>query len=167
MYKNECFIELDVDGIEDLYNKYNHEELAIGLSEYLEREITKASVKSKIIIRVNLLSEMPKEKYTNLVSSIRKYYGHNISEMLNERKEVNIKNAILILAGLLFIFISELSIKADIFMITTLFSVIGGVVIWDIVSDIIFKDSEKRLVLNRSKQLANAKVIFIRNGEKL
>jgi hypothetical protein len=157
---NNFFIDLDIYHMEDLYNKYNHAELSVGFCHYLEREITKASVRNKIVIRISLFAEFPKEKCNALVDAIRSHYGHNISEITYKNRSKNTKNLILILAGILFVIFSELSIKINIFLLTELLSVIGGVAIWQIISQIIFTDTEKRLELNRSKQLANSKVVF-------
>jgi len=150
-------IVIDIDDIEDIYNQYNKNELNDDLANYIEKRCSRL-MKNKVDITFvtnEELNDIEKNKINDLV---RSHYGLEIKYLNIDVKKIKTANTVYLIAGILIIII-EMILK-DFFLISTVIDILGWVLIWESVFNLLFTDNELDIKLSRAKKILNSNITF-------
>lgn len=142
-------IEVELNNINDLTEKYNKNIVSSNLLNYLIDRVfaSKKSEHFNIIIHNNLNRE-------DVVQIIKEGIYVEYQKTLKNYKLTNIKQGLLIIIGLLFLVLSSLVNEESIFK--ELILIAGWVPIWDAFDIELFSDIKERKKLYALKKLLNA-----------
>ena len=155
------YIDITLKSFDDSVSKFNDESLNEELGNYILRECSGLSFREKIVIRIKTQFEITKEQKQDLVGMIRENFGLEISEKLDHVKYENIKKLLLMIAGIIFVLLSEIIPLDHIFIIEEVLLIIGWVAIWEAIDSLIFVDIKRKFDIKRLKQLTTCKIEFI------
>lgn len=150
-------IVIDIDNIEDIYNQYNKNELNDDLANYIEKRCSRL-MKNKVDITFvtnEELNDIEKNKINDLV---RSHYELEIKYLNIDVKKIKTANTVYLIAGILIIII-EMILK-DFFLISTVIDILGWVLIWESVFNLLFTDNELDIKLSRAKKILNSNITF-------
>ena len=150
-------IVIDIDDIEDIYNQYNKNELNDDLANYIEKRCSRL-MKNKVDITFvtnEELNDIEKNKINDLV---RSHYELEIKYLNIDVKKIKTANTVYLIAGILIIII-EMILK-DFFLISTVIDILGWVLIWESVFNLLFTDNELDIKLSRAKKILNSNITF-------
>lgn len=150
-------IVIDIDDIEDIYNQYNKNELNDDLANYIEKRCSRLK-KNKVDITFvtnEELNDIEKNKINDLV---RSHYELEIKYLNIDVKKIKTANTVYLIAGILIIII-EMILK-DFFLISTVIDILGWVLIWESVFNLLFTDNELDIKLSRAKKILNSNITF-------
>ncbi len=150
-------IEVNLDNIEEIYHPWNKNTLNPTLVTYLYDECLGKNKKSKIDIHIytnDLLTTLQKEE-------IRKIIHVHFKE---EQKEIKLKKQVshlfhfvMLGMGLFFLFLSFLF---KIQLVEEVLLILGWILIWEVVENLLFEKSKENLRLKRYKELGSARIYF-------
>lgn len=142
----EKIIEIDISDKNDLIDKYNNKKLSKELMEYIIEQAIFVTRKDKIKIVINKKCSIEQDYIKIIKEGLKEEYSKSLKIYhLN-----NIRQLLLLILGIIFLFFSTL-IKEDVIWKEIL--LIGGwVPIWETIEIELFSDLEgrrKRFILNK------------------
>ena len=149
----ECLIKINIDNKHDLINKYNEKNLSDKLLEYIINQtiFTKRNKKIKILINKKI------DIKENSIEIIREGLKKEYNKSLEERNRNNVKQFILLILGMIFIFIAtrieNRGMWREIILIT------GWVPIWEMVKIELFSDVYGRRKRRIIKKLLTSEIV--------
>lgn len=162
MQKKETkIINITLKSLEDAKSIYNDSTLSDGLSNYIYKECLGISIKNTFKIRIKTNFKITEKEKDELVTLIRSNFGLDIQEKLLHKKRETIKQVLLFLIGIFFIFLSNLISLESVFIINEVLLIAGWVQIWEAVYSIFFVDTKNNYSTKRLKQLTTCKIEFI------
>ena len=153
-------IHVDLDNRDEYINKYNDNKICDDLHNYLINEALKISNKTRIIIKIKFNYEVDKEEKNWVKKLIKKDFNDSLNDKITF-DGIAIKDIYLILIGIACIVVSVMFRYLKVSVISEVFLIIGWVPIWELVSNILFIESEERMVKRKYKQLLRASIIII------
>ena len=144
-------IRVDIDNKEDIFNKFNNQQISEELGDYIYNCAKMFPTNKKITIYINNSVIFSKEEKQQLVDGIREYYG------LLVKKKMRI---ILFLIGILLIILSDSFSHIIKFLLPELFLIAGWVAIWEAVYSVLFVDNKIKLEIKKARQLSNCEIRF-------
>lgn len=149
----ENLLEIDIDNKYDLIDKYNEKKLSNELLKYIINQtiFTKKNKKIKIVInkKININEDS--------VEMIREGLKKEYTKSLEERNRNNVKQCILLMLGMIFIFIAtrieNRGMWREIILIT------GWVPIWEMVKIELFSDVYGRRKRRIIKKLLTSEIV--------
>jgi len=149
----ENLLEIDIDNKYDLIDKYNEKKLSNELLKYIINQtiFTKKNKKIKIVInkKININEDS--------VEMIREGLKKEYTKSLEERNRNNVKQFILLILGMIFIFIAtrieNRGMWREIILIT------GWVPIWEMVKIELFSDVYGRRKRRIIKKLLTSEIV--------
>lgn len=145
----EKIIKMDLSDKKDLLDKYNSDKVSGELIKYIINYYKFISKKDKIKIIINKKCDMEQNCTELITEALKEEY----IKSLKIKKLNNIKQIWLFIIGALFIFLSTIVTKAEIWREILL--IVGWVPIWEMVDLELFTDTEekrKRKVLEKLLQ---------------
>lgn len=149
----EDLIEITINDKYDLIDKYNEKKLSNNLLKYIIKQtiFTKKNKKIKIIINKNI--DINKNSVEMIKEGLKKEYNKS----LEERNRNNLKQLILLMLGMIFIFIAtrieNRGMWREIILIT------GWVPIWEMVKIELFSDVYGRRKRKIIKKLLTSEIV--------
>ena len=131
-------IEIDLCNKEDLTEKYNSKMVSGNLINYILEQSLFINKNDTVKIIINNKCNIKEDCIKIIKDGLKLEY----QKKLKNRKLTNIKQFILILIGILFLFISTI-IKED-FIFHEVFLIIGWVPIWEVIDIELFHDVKER-----------------------
>lgn len=150
-------IVIDIDDIEDIYNQYNKNELNDDLANYIEKRCSRL-MKNKVDITFVTNEELNDIEKNKIKDLVRSHYELEIKYLNIDVKKIKTANTVYLIAGILIIFI-EMILK-DFFLISTVIDILGWVLIWESVFNLLFTDNELDIKLSRAKKILNSNITF-------
>ena len=149
----ENLLEIDIDNKYDLIDKYNEKKLSKELLKYIINQtiFTKKNKKIKIVInkKININEDS--------VEMIREGLKKEYTKSLEKRNRNNVKQCILLMLGMIFIFIAtrieNRGMWREIILIT------GWVPIWEMVKIELFSDVYGRRKRRIIKKLLTSEIV--------
>ena len=161
MNNKEININITVDNLDDITNKFNNTTLSDELSDYIYNECKGNSLRENIKINIHTSKQFTDEEKEKIVDMIRSNYGIDIKENMLYIKYTNIKGLILFIVGIFLICIYNFLNNFELAWIPETILIISWVVIWEAVYNFIFLEVQKRIEIKRLKKLTNCKIDFI------
>ena len=151
-------IHVDLDNRDEYINKYNDNRICDDLHNYLINEAIKISNKTRIILKIKFNYDVDEDEKNR----VKKLIKNDFNDSLNDKITFNsiaIKDIYLILIGIACIIVSVMFRYLKISVISEVFLIIGWVPIWELVSNILFIESDERMIKRKYKQLLRASII--------
>lgn len=157
---NQDVIMIDIQDREDIYNRFDQDELSKELGDYLLKKGKKLPFQTKLTIDLHLKIPFEESEISQMEEMIHRYFHHFVIAEKLYFKYGFPKKMILFLIGTLLIILSTFISKMISFVLPELFLIAGWVAIWEAVDNFLFKDISVRLEMKRAQQLKDAKVII-------
>lgn len=161
MNTDEIIIDITINDLEDITNRFNSKKLSDELSNYIYNECKGNSLKENIKINIHTTKDFTNEEKGKIVDMIRSNYGIDIKENMLYIKYTNIKGIILFIVGIFLICIYNFLNNFELSWIPETLLIISWVVVWEAVYNFIFLETQKRIEIKRLKKLTNCKIDFI------
>lgn len=156
--KDNLIINIKINSVEDITNNFNDNKLSDELGKYIYDECLGTPLNKIPILNFNFKNLPKKEEQEKIVDMIRSYYGLEIKEEMMHIEYNNIRMSFLIVLGVIFILISNL--LSSVFWLEEVLLIIGWVLIWEVVYDLVFEETKKRIKIKRFKKLTRCKINF-------
>jgi hypothetical protein len=156
-------INIYIPNKEILYNKFNQEELSLELSDYIDKQISRFSFKGIITIKIHSSVNFTKEEQEDIVSLIRRHYGLIISEKQLIAREKLPKKLYFLALGIILLATSVLFPSGTGVVTKELLSITSWIIIWETIENIIYDDTENKIMEQRASQVIKGKIEFIDN----
>ena len=141
-------INIDINKLEELENKFNGKHINKDLDEYIMECAKLIPSKRKIILNINSkLNKNEKEMVSNL---IHQYYEEKLKQYHIIDKYDDYLRIILLLLGIICILLSETFID----LLSELFLIAGWVVVWEVIYDLIFTGFKRKKIKGISQKLS-------------
>lgn len=153
-------IDIILNSMNDVIEKFNDNKLSNKLSEYIYNECFGTPLKHSINLNIICnfkISKQEKEKITNM---IRHNYGIHIREHLIYLKYDKIRASYLFFIGVMLISISRIINNINDFILGEILLIVGWVTIWESTYNFIFHDGKRRIEIKRLRKLTKCKINF-------
>lgn len=151
-------INLFIDSVDDLKEKYNENVLSNEASNYIESECLSSTKKDKIVIEVVTEKELTQDDRDEVERLIKNNYRELQIEKIIIRNYQIKQSFFLSLFGILFIVISNI-LKEDI--LSELFLIVGWVAFGEVIYKILFDNVKDKIKTERYKRLSRCEIEFI------
>ena len=152
-------IDIYLDKLSDLTDKYDKNKLSDELSKSIYNKCFGTPVKHNIILNIICNFKLTNKDKNRIKDMIRHNYGIHVREHLIHLKYNNLRALFLSIIGLILICISKIINKSFDFIGEVLL-IIGWVVFWEASYNYIFYDSKRRIKIKRFKKLTECKINF-------
>ena len=147
-------INIDINKLEELENKFNGKHINKDLDEYIMECAKLIPSKRKIILNINSkLNKNEKEMVSNL---IHQYYEEKLKQYHIIDKYDDYLRIILLLLGIICILLSETFID----LLSELFLIAGWVVVWEVIYDLIFTGFKRKKIKGIYQKLSRCEISF-------
>lgn len=159
-YKKENMNEIiiNINDEKDYENKYNSNNLSSELSNYIYEECKGKSINNKVLIVIKSKYQMKDKEKEEIINKIHNNYKTDLNEQLLMIKYSNIKNFVISLLGILFLYLYYF-IKIN-FVLSEMILIVGWVAIWEAVYAWLFVRGKDNIQIKRLKKLANCEIKF-------
>lgn len=140
-------IQIDLCNKDDFYEKYNKKTISKNLVNYIIEEAMYIDKKDNVEIIINDRCDLEEDCITTIKESLYLELQKN----LRNRKLTNLKQLILLLIGIIFLFLSTV-IKEG-FIFKEVFLIVGWVPIWEVIDIELFHDVKEKRKRNVLKKL--------------
>lgn len=155
-------IDVIIDKIDDLRNKFNDKKFSKDFYDYIEIESDKSRDKKDVIIKFDLISGTNNKEREEIKKIYTNHYEHLVNDLSNHISYENGKMIALIIFGLIFLCLYYLFQSHDVIIISDIFLIIGWLAVWESVYNLLFVENETKNKLKQYKKLKNAKIEFVR-----
>lgn len=150
-------VKVYVEDINELFNKYDRNDISDELASYIEKRCTRV-LKNEMIIKIITKDKINDKIKERLVDAIRSHFGLEAKYiMLDTQKRKNV-NMIFFFLGFIILLLKNF------FPITKTFldviDILGCLIIWESVYNLLFKDSELDMKVDRSKKIIRSHIEF-------
>lgn len=149
-------VKVYVDDINDIFNLFDNEDISDEFAAYIENRCSRTT-KNKLCIKI-FSEELDNELKDRIVTAIRSHYGIENKYLGVEIKKMQKVNICYFIAGLLTILAGILLPLGD--YIPEVIDVLGGFMIYESASNLLFTDNELDLKSYRAIKISKAKVEF-------
>ena len=151
-------IEVVLNSKKDYISQFHDKKISKELSDYILNESKAFKPNEKLEIHVFSNNMSVKEQH-EFIDMIRENYGIDIRELCILSEKKNVSNLLCLLFGILALF---LNLLVDIIPIVSEFILIlGWVLIWEGIYNILFDELKTRIMIRRLKNLTSCKIKFI------
>lgn len=151
-------IELYVDSINDLKEKYNGNVLSNEVSNYIESECLSSTRKDKIVIEVITEKKLMQKDKDEIERLIRNNYRERQVEKIIIRNYQIKQSFLLAMFGIIFIVISNMLNDG---ILSELFLIVGWVAFGEVIYKMLFDNVKDKIKTERYKRLSRCKIEFI------
>ena len=150
-------VKVYIDDMKDIFNQFDYEDISDELANYIENRCSRTT-KNKLCIKMYFNNELTNEEKDKIVTAIRSHYGLEKKYLEVEIKKLQKVNLCYFIAGLLTILASILLPLGS--YIPEVIDVLGGFMIYESASYLLFTDNELDLKCYRAIKISKAKVEF-------
>lgn len=150
-------VKVYIDDIKDIFNKFDYEDISDELALYIENRCSRTT-KNKLCIKMFFSRDLTSAEKDSIVTAIRAHYGLEKKFLEVEIEKLKRVNICYFVAGLLTILAGILLPLGD--YIPEVIDVLGGFMIYESASNLLFTDNELDLKSYRAIKISKAKVEF-------
>lgn len=150
-------VNVYVDDIDDLFNKFDNEDISDDFAQYIENRCSRTK-KNELTIKLITKFDLDKHQKDRIVTAIRSHYGIENKFLGLEVKKINRVNICYLIAGLLTILVGT-SIHIGSY-IPEVIDVLGGFIVYESAFNLLFTDNELDLKSYRAIKISKAHVVF-------
>ena len=150
-------VKVNVDNFDDLFNKYDSDDISDSLALYIENRCSRTT-KNKLRIIISTKEELNKLEKDKIVTSIRSHYGLENKYLDIEIKKMNKVYMMYFFVGLLTVFVGNILSLGT--YIPEVIDIIGGFIIYESAFNLFFKDNELDLRSYLIKKIGSAHIDF-------
>lgn len=154
------YIEININNNEDIFNKFNKEQISNELANYILTSSKKFLTSSNIKIVIFQKVEMGKEEQNKVVHAIKEHFSLLASEKTKNLKLNNDKTFVLLGIGLSLIVLSDFCSKIINVLIPELFLIVGWIAIWEMINSIFVSNNENKLERTIAKKISECEIEF-------
>lgn len=150
-------VNVKVDDINDLFNKFDDEDISDELACYIENRCSR-TMKNKMLIKVYTEEELNDEIKDKIVTAIRSHYGIENKFLAIEIQKLHRVNIYYFIAGVLTIFGANILPIGK--FIPDIIDVLGGFIIYESAFNLLFTDNELDLKSYRATKIEKSRIEF-------
>lgn len=150
-------IEVLLNKKSDFYSKYSKDRISNELLDFIYNETIGENIKNRITINITVKEKISDEEKHKMMDTIRRTFGLRVQDELYILEKDKNKKTILLLIGIALIILYYSSL---IRMLRELILILGWLIIWESIYELIFRTSNDYLKVERLKALAKARVYF-------
>ena len=152
-------IEIDLDNKLEYLNKYNDNIINDELHNYILSAFD--DVNKNILLKVKFNYNIDKDKRLKVALVFKDSFSIELDNIQKKLKKRNIRDAVLLVLGFLFLIIYCYLDDFDIFLIAEFFMVISWVSFWEFAESLLF--GRKKLIVNKKKyeKLINTEIEIV------
>lgn len=150
-------VNVKVDDINDLFNKFDDEDISDELACYIENRCSR-TIKNEMMIKVFTKEELSDEMKDKIVTAIRSHYGIENKFLAIEIQKLQKVNLIYFIAGVLTIFGANILPIGK--FIPDIIDVLGGFIIYESAFNLLFTDNELDLKSYRATKIEKSRIEF-------
>ena len=157
MKSNEEVIKVIVTDLSDLFHPFDNDDISDELASYIEKRCSNTH-RYDLVIKIFTDKELTKEMKIKIINAIRSHYGLDVRYTELSNKNMKYLNVIYFIIGFMMIFgLRAMNIDLS---FTYILDIIGSLMIWESVYNLIFMDSEMDQQIILDKKIMNAKIVF-------
>lgn len=148
-------IEVDILERDDLFERYNMDQISKSLIDYIINETPDLKKKDKLKIIIN-------NKFDNnieIIKPLKKSFKEEYDKSYNKHLKINFFQSIYFVLGLVILFFAT---KIDVEVFREVISICGSVLIWTMVEMEMFSDMDERKRRTKLKKIIAAEIIEIK-----
>ena len=149
--KNEIILKVKDKNI--LFHPLNDEFLSESLDQYLIKSCILINQK-EVVLRIR--GKFSKTDEGKIKNTIHSFYENKTIYCIKKDKMDDTKRFFLLLLGIILILMSYVFS----FVLREIFLVAGWVAIWEMFSDLLFKENERKKEISLYRKLAESKIVF-------
>lgn len=150
-------VEIHIDNIDDLFSKFDCNDISDELAIYIEKRCTRV-LKNEMLIKIISKNKIDNDIKDKIVSAIRSHFGLEAKYiMLDTQKRKNI-NIICFFTGILILILKNLLNFSNTFF--DILDILGCFIIWESAFNMLFTDSELDMKVDRSKKIIKSHIDF-------
>lgn len=152
-------IEIDLDNKLEYLNKYNDNIINDELHNYILSAFD--DVNKNILLKVKFNYNIDKDERLKVALVFKDSFSIELDNIQKKIKKRNIRDAVLLVLGFLFLIIYCYLDDFDIFLIAEFFMVISWVSFWEFAESLLF--GRKKLIVNKKKyeKLINTEIEIV------
>ena len=144
---------------DDYINKYNGNRICKDLNDYILEECKGINTRDTIELHIKTKFTITDVEKNNLVDMIRENYGMDIGDIEELLKKLYILNGTMIFSGILFLVVWF--IISNIPIISEFILIIGWILIWEGISNIMYQSLKNAIKINKRKKITSCKILFV------
>lgn len=156
----ESVIHIDLDDKDEYINKYDDNKISDELHHYIIDSAMEFDSKRKIIIKIKMNFEVSEDEKEKLKRMLLNDFEESINTKEIKRKRDSVRDLYLIFIGISCIIVSFLFNYLHVDLVSELFLIIGWVPIWELVDNVLFKETEEKIKKRKYMQLKRADIVF-------
>lgn len=150
-------VKVYVDNLEDIFNKFDNNDISDELANYIEQRCSRTA-KNSMDINIITKEELDNEQKDKLVTAIRSHYGLENKYLGIEIKKLNNANILYFIIGIMIIFVANILPIGK--FIPEVIDILGGFIIYESAFNLLFIDNELDLKSYRNKKIEKAHIKF-------
>jgi len=154
-------IEITLNNKKEYLNKYNNNRISKELNDYILEECKTIELNNDIELHIDVKFKINDNEKHKLLDMIRENYGSSIREIEILLKKIYLLNILMILSGTVFLMFYFIS--SNIPVISEFILIIGWILIWEGIYNILYQSFKNAINIKRRKKLTNCKIIFNNN----
>ena len=143
-------INIDLESDYDCINAYDNNRISKGLHDYLRNY--NIDLSKDVVINVNLNSFELKREKKFIKNILINDFSENLNDINIEKNYLNVRDAMLVLAGFIFVFMYTFLQKCGIKVLDEFFLVVGWVCLWEVAESFLFKRRKLNYLLKKYKK---------------
>ncbi|MBE6152776.1 MAG: hypothetical protein E7166_00920 [Firmicutes bacterium] len=151
-------IEITLNNKKEYLNKYNNNRISKELNDYILEECKTIELNNDIELHIDVKFKINDNEKHKLLDMIRENYGSSIREIEILLKKIYLLNILMILSGTVFLMFYFIS--SNIPVISEFILIIGWILIWEGIYNILYQSFKNAINIKRRKKLTNCKIIF-------
>ena len=155
-------IPIYLNDVNSLYMKHDYKKLVLSdeMCDYIEEVASIIPFKYEIVLEFHS-NEITEEEQNRIRKIIKNNYGMEIDDIDYQRRMSGYVSFGLFILGMIILILAYALENSVIEFIREFLLIIGWVVLWDLVEDIIFTDNKRKLERLNKLQLYDSKVEFV------
>lgn len=162
MVKTMNEIDVLINNLDDIKNKFNDKKFSKDFYDYIEIENNKNSDKKGNIINFDIVDDIKDDEKEEIQKIFKDHYSRLVDDLTEHIMAENGKEIFLVIFGLIFLSLYYLFQSHDVIIISDVFLIIGWLSVWEAIYGLIFVVNENKNKLKQYKKLLNAKIKFVR-----
>ena len=152
-------VKVNITDMKYIFNKFDSDDISDDLALYIEKRCSR-TMKNKLCIKVYSDHDLTTDEKDSIVTAIRSHYGLEKKFLEVETQKLKKVNICYFIAGLLTILAGILIPLGS--YIPEVIDVLGGFMIYESASNLLFTDNELDLKSYRAIKISKAHIEFVK-----
>ena len=162
MKNNKEVIKVNVTHLADLFHPFDNDDISDELQDFIEERCSN-TVKYDLVIKFITSKDLTDTMKDKIVTAIRSHYGLDVKYTELSNRRMKQLNFIYLLIGIIMIFgLRAFGIDLS---FTYILDIIGSLMIWESVYNLVFMNSENDQKIILDKKIMRAKIVFEKKKE--